>query len=186
MHGISTPVQPGMAPAKKPGVPVWVWIVSGFVALILLLCGLGVASFLGGENDSPTPIPGQSGAASENVFHYGQTATVGKFAVTLTPIKNYVPTEGRAESDTASAFKVTVRNDGQGTLDLSNLMFDATIAGGQPADQIFDSPKGIEGAPTGELFPTESATFKIAFDGTVARVKIEGFLDFSDPAYFVP
>jgi hypothetical protein len=169
-------------PPQKKHVPTWVWIVVPIVA-VFMICDVAAAVM---GNDSPAPIPNSSaGASSENVFHYGQTAAVGKFAVTLTPI-DYTPSEGRAESGTATAFQVTVRNDGQGTLDLFSLMFRATIDGGQPADQIFDSGKGIKGVPSGELFPTESATFKIAFDGTVSRVKVEGFLDFSDPVYFVP
>lgn len=175
---------PVYTPKKK--VPVWVWIVSGIAALFLL-CGVGVASLAG--NDNPTPIPNSSaGASSENVFHYGSTATVGKFAVTVTPIDGYVPGEYAAgyTGGAATAYQVTVRNDSEAPINLFSVMIDGTIEGGQPADEIFDSSSGIDWAPNGELFPGESATFKIAFNGAVARVKIDGFLDVGSPAYFVP
>lgn len=187
MHGVSTPVQRGMAPppAKKSHKG---WIIAGVVGFVLfLMCGVGLIAALNNASDSIEPIPGQPGASSENIFHYGQTATVGKFAVTIAPV-DYTP-NGSAAGYTGgktSAFQVTIRNDSSSPIDLFSVMISGTIDGGQPAEKIYDTSGGIEGVPSGELFPTESATFKIAFDDTVSRVKIGGFLDFSDPVYFVP
>jgi len=178
-----------MTDYSTPPVPkkrkVWPWVLGGIAVLFLLCGGIGIAALVGSNPATITPIPGTESAGG-NVFHFGQTATVGKFAVTITPME-YTPDQyavGYTGGKT-SAYTVTVRNDSSAPVDLFSLIIDGTIEGGQPAAKIFDGMGGIDWAPAGELFPTETATFKIAFDGEISRVKIDGFLDLSGGAYFV-
>lgn len=150
-------------------------------ALVAIACSSG---------PKPTPVDGSGGGgnstAGQSMFTYGQTVNVGgKFEVTVSaPVAGYKPGQYAAgyTGGAATAFDVTIKNASQAPLSLFTPSFSANTAEG-PADSIFDSANKIE-MPTGELFPGESTKFRLAFNGAVVRVKVEGFLDMAAPAYF--
>lgn len=156
-----------------------------FLALIALACGLGTS----GDRTAPAE---QMPAATvqptdDNVYAFGDTVSIGDgIVVTLSPVVGYVPSEWAAgySGGTATCYHVLMQNQTSEPISPLDLFITASAPGGQPVEKIFDSANGVD-FPVGELFPGETMEWRVAFDGEVGRVKVEGFLDFNDePAYF--
>jgi hypothetical protein len=161
-------------------------LIPAVLAAAVVTLSVGACSTSTPNTPAPIDPPSATQAQTTDTFKLGETATVGKFAVSLSPLDGYKPGDYAAgyTGGAATAYTMVVRNDSDTRVELLTLTLTGTQPGGQPAERIFDSANGVD-LPTGELFPAETATFKVAFDGEVSRVKVEGFLDWSTPIYFV-
>jgi hypothetical protein len=151
-------------------------LVSGVVALALGVWGIVIVfqatnelvSTLEGPSVASTgPVGGGGGAtgqASTGVAAFGQRVTYDDgVAVEVTPPQAFTPSRYAFgnERDRAVSFEVTVINGSDQPLDTVTAIVRATHAG-RDAPLIFDSEKGMGGAPQGTVLPGKSITFPVA------------------------
>jgi hypothetical protein len=132
---------------------------------------------------------GQTPAASTGVAAVGQRVTFDDgVAVEVTEPQAFKPSRyvfGN-DRDRAVSFEVTIINGSDQPLDTVAAIVRATHTG-RDAPRIFDSEKGMNGAPQGTVLPGKSITFPVAVSigKDVADLQIDvtpGFV--GDPAIF--
>jgi hypothetical protein len=175
-------------------------LLSGVVALALGVWGIVimiqatnelVSTLEGPSVVSTGPVGGAGGApgAATGVAAFGQRVTFDDgVAVEVTAPQAFEP--GRYaignERDRAVSFEVTVINGSDRPLDAVTAIVRATHDG-RDAPLIFDSQRGMSGAPQGTVLPGKSITFPVAVsigkDAADLQIDVTpGFI--RDPAIF--
>jgi hypothetical protein len=104
-----------------------------------------------------------------------QASTTGTFgqnitwpdgvAVTVSEPKAYRPSSSAAASRAAARYvsmTITLTNGSDKNVEATGTTL-AVTANGTPADEVFDSAKGIGGSPTSTVLPGKSVTYTVAF-----------------------
>ena len=113
-----------------------------------------------------------------------QVATTGAFgqniswpdgvAVTVSEPKAYRPSSSAATGQNAVRYvsmTVTLTNGSDKNVEATGTSL-AVTANGTPADEVFDSAKGIGGSPSSTVLPGKSVTYTVAF-GVPSKEKTE-------------
>ncbi len=85
--------------------------------------------------------------------------------MTVSELEAYRPSSSAATSRTAARYvsmTVTLTNGSDKNVEATGTTLVAT-AGGAPAEQVFDSAKGVLGSPTSTVLPGKSVTYTVAF-----------------------
>ena len=110
---------------------------------------------------SPSSTPDETG---ESVYKFGQT-TKTKGTLKIDAPVPFMPSSTAMPGGQDSAkFKVKLTNTMDRPVPATAMMFSATV-NGEPAEQVFDSAKGLNGTPDSMILPGRSITFSIAFVG---------------------
>ena len=110
---------------------------------------------------SPSSTPDETG---ESVYKFGQT-TKPKGTLKIDAPVPFMPSSTAMPGGQDSAkFKVKLTNTMDRPVPATAMMFSATV-NGEPAEQVFDSAKGLNGTPDSMILPGRSITFSIAFVG---------------------
>jgi hypothetical protein len=122
----------------------------------------------GAPADASTPEESTTGAFGQNI-----TWPDG-VAVTVSEPKAYRPSSSAATDQAAARYvsmTVTVTNGSDKNIEATGTTLAAT-ANGTPADQVFDSAKGIGGSPSSTVLPRKSITYTVAF-GLPAKEQVD-------------
>jgi hypothetical protein len=157
--------------------------IAGLVAGALGICGLVIVdnafSDLGNSLKGAAPsvaAPAAPAAPASGNDSGGQDqSTTGAFgqtitwpdgvAVSVSKPETYKPSSSASIGPGAARFvsmKVTVTNGSNKDLAATGADLSAT-ANGAPAEQVFDSAKGLNGSPSSTILPGKSVTFTVAF-----------------------
>lgn len=120
---------------------------------------------LGEQLQAPIGEPASGGdSAADVTYKVGETHQGERLSITVGSARD-VTTSGSAypaANATVTAYDVTITNNGDKPYPPLTLSFTAT-AGDRPAQQVYDTGSGIEGAPPTDVLPGKSVTFTIAF-----------------------
>jgi hypothetical protein len=114
------------------------------------------------------PASGNDPASSEQstTGAFGQKITwPDGVAVSVSKPEPYKPSSSAATGPGAARFvsmKVTMTNGSAKDLSASGIVLSAT-ANGSPAEQVYDSAKGLNSSPSSTVLPGKSVTFTVAF-----------------------
>lgn len=111
--------------------------------------------------------PADTGSdAASTTGGFGQRITwPDGVAVTVSQPKAYRPSSSAATSQSAARYvsmTVTLTNGSDKNVEATGTAL-AVTANGTPADEVFDSVKGIGGSPTSTVLPGKSITYTVAF-----------------------
>ena len=113
-----------------------------------------------------TAVGDTTGEEAPTAGAFGQTYTwPDGLAVTVSEVKAYRPSSSAATGQAAARYvsmSVTLSNGSEKNVEATGTTLVATI-NGAPADQVFDSAKGIGGSPTSTVLPGKSVTYTVAF-----------------------
>jgi hypothetical protein len=154
--------------------------IAGLIASVLGIWGLVIVdnavsdlgnSLTGAAPSVAAPADPAAGNDSGGQDHpttgaFGQTITwPDGVAVSVSKPEPYRPSSSAATVAGAARFvsmKVTVTNGSNKDVEATGTVLAAT-ANGSPAEQVFDSAKGLNGSPTSTVLPGKSVTFTVAF-----------------------
>lgn len=171
-------------------------LVLSIIALVLAVWGLVVMTkatdklvdelnAIASPAISASGSPAESGAGKSNQVHaFGTTLSTSKYDITIGAPTAFTPSQSSLSTGPTTAFKVTVKNTSSEPLSLAlttvNAMHDSTAA-----DTVYDSAKGIEGAPSTRLRPGQQTSWTAVFEGKPTGTwDVDASVDFGAKAMF--
>jgi hypothetical protein len=180
---------------RQPPKALW-YVLLALAVLVAVLAvvatgtGSGPTSASKDEPSASPAVTAEKEPAPHGAYRLSDTAKLDNgISVTLSDFSRGV------SSDTASPdnedylrYRVLVKNESDQKLDLG-LFLDECLYGkpGTPSETVFDSAKGLDGAPSVTLLPGDTARFPVActVPPTEDYIRIEITADWSeDPAIF--
>lgn len=134
------------------------------VALCVAAIAFTVAAQSAAVDELERAFNGGTTGDTSATYRIGQTHKGEDANITVSKLRNVTTSETAMPEQDAKAFTVTVtvQNTSDEPLNPHLLTFAASV-GDRPAQEVFDSGHGFEGAPGSKILPGRKLTFPVAF-----------------------